>query len=765
MRRRVRRSVTPDPVKLVLRALEEREAPSETLSFLSGQIFYGVAARAGQPAARVAPPATAATAATAAMTGATTAAHSAPIRLTPPPTDAARSAATVVSGSDRAATVTAWADPWTGWLDDAVHRRRRSGRRGSLRRSEDAGTTPGRRRCGAPPRAALQGGRQAATAGAAGTAATTGQDAGVDPAVAAGSAPNSARSSPCGWRRRRPAMAVTPPPHPSPGQPARRRFSDPGDHVRHGDDGVHPRDLDASVLVVDVNKGAVLTEAVINNDFSNWSVDLRAQVSGVTVSTYGWSFDHSGDVTVSGGTSSYRLQFTWNSFTGAAKTEALTLTETFVGGGSQSQTFHFLVAGTDSSAWYSAPTSSGTWPTVETPDMLQAGAAAVAGPHHTISLADGSVSTAINLPAYNPAVPALSLDYNSMAADPRPIFVTRFEIDPSVAVPSTIDARLTVNGTPLTTVTYDTSGDNPGDFVQVALQDDATGLSTGRYTYSVVIKANYGTPVTTTYSGSFNVVNDASSPFGSGWWVSGLDRIVSGTGGVALVKAGGISLWFANGAGSTYTSPAGDFSTLVQNGGGTWTRTLTDGTVEQFDTSGNQTSVADANGNTTTYAYSSGRLSTVTDPYNQATTFAYDGSNKLATITDPAGRVTDVTVTSGKLTAVTDPASGAWAYAFDAAGRMTGITDPDKFTTTFGYDSTAHRASTVNEGDGGTETITPLQVQGLNAGGTVTAVLTAAATAGFEDGNSHTTSRRLDWLGLGAEMQGTDALGDVGPLP
>ena len=159
----------------------------------------------------------------------------------------------------------------------------------------------------------------------------------------------------------------------------------------------------------------------------------------------------------------------------------------------------------DSPAFSGEPTAVSTT-TIVPPDQLQAGAATVTGPHHAISLADGSVSTAIALPAYNPTVPALSLEYNSMAADPRPIFLTRFELGASL--PASVQARLTVDGTPLTSFTYDTSADNPGDFIQIALQDDATGLSTGRHTYSITVKPNNSSAVTT--SGSFAVINDAA---------------------------------------------------------------------------------------------------------------------------------------------------------------------------------------------------------------------------------------------------------------
>ena len=52
-----------------------------------------------------------------------------------------------------------------------------------------------------------------------------------------------------------------------------------------------------------------------------------------------------------------------------------------------------------------------------------------------------------------------------------------------------------------------------------------------------------------------------------------------------------------------YRGPTSDPSTLVQNEDGSWTRTYPDGTVIQFNSSGQETSESDRNGNTFTYAY------------------------------------------------------------------------------------------------------------------------------------------------------------------
>ena len=67
-----------------------------------------------------------------------------------------------------------------------------------------------------------------------------------------------------------------------------------------------------------------------------------------------------------------------------------------------------------------------------------------------------------------------------------------------------------------------------------------------------------------------------------------------------------------------FSAPPSEYSLLKRNLDGTYTRTLKDGTTYQFSAQGLQTSLADRNGNTTTYAY--------------------NGTNQLTTLTDPPAR-------------------------------------------------------------------------------------------------------------------------------
>ena len=170
-------------------------------------------------------------------------------------------------------------------------------------------------------------------------------------------------------------------------------------------------------------------------------------------------------------------------------------------------------------------------------------------------------------------------------------------------MPTAVNATLTFNSTAGTTWYYNTSSFIAGDVQQIALQANATSLSTGRYSYSVQVVDERSTNTTSTYSGTATVLNQSTSAFGDGWTLQGLEQVIPATGGVILTLGdNGESLWFSGspGVGGNYTSPAGDFSTLTKTSTG-YTRTLTDGTQITFNSSGYENATIDLNGLHTTY--------------------------------------------------------------------------------------------------------------------------------------------------------------------
>ena len=289
-------------------------------------------------------------------------------------------------------------------------------------------------------------------------------------------------------------------------------------------------------------------------------------------------------------------------------------------------------------------------------------------------------------------------------------------------------------------------------------------LPTGRYPWSISITAYYSgnNQVTSSNSGSLDLINHASNPIGVGWEAQGVTQLYPLSTGAILDLGDGQSLWFAwNSVTQTYTTPAGDFSTLTHNSNGTYTRTLKTGVKVNFSSSGQETSFVDLNGNTTSYAYSGAELTSITDPVGLVTQFAYS-NGLLSSITDPDSRVFTISHNaSAQLTGITQPDNNAWAFGYNSAGEMTSRTDPRSNVVDFNY-SFAGRIDGAVRTDGTSDSLTPQETQALLAPGTgtqqnpVEAVLLAAAVSTYVDGRSDSWETYNDWGGFGAETGAVD---------
>jgi YD repeat-containing protein len=136
-------------------------------------------------------------------------------------------------------------------------------------------------------------------------------------------------------------------------------------------------------------------------------------------------------------------------------------------------------------------------------------------------------------------------------------------------------------------------------------------------------------------TGKAIVVDQMKSPYGAGWGIQGVSRLVPVCGGVVWVYGNGDWRYFAQNPDGSYTNPPEDFGTLVQNPDGSWTYTARDRTVTNFALDGLQTSVVDTHGLATSYTYASdgqGELTSVSAIDGGVTTIAGD------VITEPGNR-------------------------------------------------------------------------------------------------------------------------------
>jgi RHS repeat-associated protein len=520
------------------------------------------------------------------------------------------------------------------------------------------------------------------------------------------------------------------------------------------------------MYVLDNNSGVVLYPGVQQLATLSAKVDLRAQVSGATVSTYNWDTSGLTDANTISGTSTYELKFTWTTENpGAPHSDAVTLSVTDTNSHSETYTYDFWVG--DNTGGSSSGGTGVTWPTSLAPNQELLSAPAFDSNNSSVDALSGSLDTDINLPSYNPNVPALALTYDSVAANPQPMIIVENTLSSSAAVPTKVSGQLTFNGgTPLTAYYYDTSKFNPGDVQQIALEaTNATALATNRYSYSAQVVDIGTTNTTSTYSGTATELNYSGNAFGAGWTLKGLEQITSETGGVILdLGDSGRTLWFASsGSGGSYTTPAGEFSTLSKSGS-TYTRAMPDGTQITFNSGGYETAVIDRNNQHITFAYNgSNQLSTITDNYSNITTFSYSGGY-LQTIKDPAGRIATFTHSSANLTGVTLPDSSTWGYAYASGGQLTQITDARSHTSTIAYDS-AGRVGTISRPDSTSETFTNHQESGWTNSGTsgspAAATLLAQAGGTYTSPNGNLTTIQPDWNGFGLGGNVIDPIGNV----
>jgi len=188
---------------------------------------------------------------------------------------------------------------------------------------------------------------------------------------------------------------------------------------------------------------------------------------------------------------------------------------------------------------------------------------------------------------------------------------------------------------------------------------------------------------------SYNSIDTYNGPLGKKWTHNYNERLtaVSDNSAIILQSADGNIIYYRPSGGAYYPENiSGDTSIIIKYSNGTYTRTLKTGTVYNFNSSGNLTTIADRNNNTTTLTYSGADLTSITDPAGRITTITTNGG-RITSITDPGGRTYSLVYTNGVLSSVIDPLGNAWFYTYDTDGKMLTKTDPAGNTITYTYDT------------------------------------------------------------------------------
>ncbi len=176
----------------------------------------------------------------------------------------------------------------------------------------------------------------------------------------------------------------------------------------------------------------------------------------------------------------------------------------------------------------------------------------------------GNLETDIWLPAYVSMgdTHLLNFVYSTERAYPFQLFPVETTIQRRAAVPSKISIGLTINGTANEPAFINTSGLNGSidETVRASIPVDLSNYDTGVYPATVRLTSHYNTSnVATALGEQMVVVNEQNSPFGAGWGLAGLSKLIENADGSLLVIDG-------DGTDKLFSESALDLSTWTQEG-------------------------------------------------------------------------------------------------------------------------------------------------------------------------------------------------------
>ncbi|MHA6268361.1 PKD domain-containing protein [Aliiroseovarius sp. CAU 1755] len=173
----------------------------------------------------------------------------------------------------------------------------------------------------------------------------------------------------------------------------------------------------------------------------------------------------------------------------------------------------------------------------------------------TLSALTGDMNQVYTLPGYTAFGQAqtVGFSYHSQSANPTIVVSGDVTVSENASLPETLSTRISVGGlsvddTNAWTPRLGADGHIPallGETVSLrqSMPVDGSGLDSGRYNYDFVAKANYAcSTVASSHSATLHVQNEAASPYGNGWSVDGLQKLVEGPDGtVSIFDDDGVS--------------------------------------------------------------------------------------------------------------------------------------------------------------------------------------------------------------------------------
>jgi YD repeat-containing protein len=183
---------------------------------------------------------------------------------------------------------------------------------------------------------------------------------------------------------------------------------------------------------------------------------------------------------------------------------------------------------------------------------------------------------------------------------------------------------------------------------------------------------------------TYNSTDTAAGPLGPGWshpYRASITVVDTSTGELEYRAGSGQRNRFTKVSGgstgaATYRGKGFD-GTMQRLSDNSYKLTTRDQRAFSFDSSGSLTQIKPRFEAATTVAYTSGKLSSITDAAGRTVTITYLTSDPslIEKVTLPDGRYVQYAYTSGRLTSVRDPRGKTSTLSYDANGRLTAIQD------------------------------------------------------------------------------------------
>jgi len=303
-----------------------------------------------------------------------------------------------------------------------------------------------------------------------------------------------------------------------------------------------------------------------------------------------------------------------------------------------------------------------------------------------------------------------TLLYNSAPADPFSVVAATVTL---TSVPDSVEAVLLVNGVEKARTRWagsDWSGVSPQTrriAIGSAVLGDTTVLAdtTKTIPYTLEVATISGAARNaTSVQGELVQVSRRRSALGAGWWLAGLERLHLGTTIGIPFQGGWINtptfVTWVGGDGSTqkyvglfeWVGSTLDRPDTLRKEGSYYVRRLPGGVRVLFNSSGQHVYTINRLSDTTTFTYTSGRLTTIKLPTRgggQLYTFAYDGNNYLSSVTAPRVRVTTFSVNAQRIDLIRDPDSATVQFTYESPSsrRVASRTDRRGTVTSYSYDA------------------------------------------------------------------------------